>query len=213
MNTKEITHFLEWRYATKRFDNQKKISAENWAVLEQSLILSPSSYGLQPWKFLVVQDPSLREKLKAQSWNQTQVTDCSHYVVFLFHSKMNEEYIERFIRKNAEVRGMPMEKLKGYQDMMVGDLVKGPRSAKIDVWASRQAYIAMGFLMETAALLSIDACPMEGLDPNAYDELLQLKGTGYQTVATVALGYRHAEDKTQDAKKVRFDRDDLIEFR
>ena len=213
MTNREIESALEWRYATKKFDATKKISSADWDTLAQSLLLSPSSYGLQPWKFLVVQNEALRNRLKPLTWNQSQVTDCSHYVVFLHLDKVSESYVEHFIDRNTEVRNVSKEALKGYQNVMLEDLVKGPRSHVIQTWASRQAYIAMGFLMETAALLSIDACPIEGLDTNAYDEALQLKGTGYQTVATVALGYRHADDKYQLAKKVRFPLSEMIEFR
>lgn len=145
------------------------------------------------------------------SWNQTQVTDASHFVVFAYREKVDEAYIDSYITQVAKVRGISRETLKGYNDMMVGDLVKGPRSQIIQPWAQRQAYIAMGFLMETAALLKIDACPMEGLDPSKYDEILNLHGTGYKTVAAVALGYRHAEDALQSAKKVRFERDQIIQ--
>ncbi len=213
MNLGDIEGALEWRYATKQFDKEKKISDENWKLLEKSLVFSPSSYGLQPWKFLVVQSEELRKQLKPQTWNQSQVTDCSHYVVFLHLEKVDESYIDHFIERNAEVRGVEKEALKGYRGMMIDDLVKGPRSHTIQTWSSRQAYIAMGFLMETAALLKIDACPMEGLDPSAYDEILNLKNGPYKTLATVALGYRHANDKYQYAKKVRFPASEIIEFK
>ncbi len=213
MAKQELQSALEWRYATKQFDSKRKISPGDWELLEESLLLSPSSYGLQPWKFIVVNDPSLREKLKAVSWNQSQVTDCSHYAVLLYKEKMDESHIARFIDRMVEVRGIDRAKLKAYEEMMIGDLVKGPRSQTIDTWAKCQTYIAMGFLMETAACLKIDACPMEGLDPHAYDDLLGVHGTGFKTVASVALGYRDAADAYQKVKKVRFLKDEVIEYR
>jgi nitroreductase len=204
---------FQWRYATKAFDPKGKISTGDWETLKQSLIQAPSSYGLQPWKFIVVQNTELRTKLRAVSWNQTQVTDASHYVVFATRDSITEQDVDRYVSRIAEVRGSSIASLAGYRDMMIGDLVKGPRSSIISFWAQRQAYIAMGFLMETAALLKIDSCPMEGLDPKAYDDLLNLRGTGYQTVAACALGYRSAEDKYQHAPKVRYPESALIEVR
>ncbi len=212
MNTTELLSALEWRYATKKFDATKKIPAEEWKALEQSLVMAPSSYGLQPWKFIVVKNPEIREKLKAASWNQTQVTDASHLVVLASKEKITEEDVQEFMKLNASVRGMPVENLKGYQEMIIGDLVKGPRSAIIGSWAQRQAYIAMGFVMEAAAMLKVDTCPLEGLDPTAYDQILDLQGSGYKTVAAVAFGYRHAEDGYAMAKKVRYPAEKVIQY-
>lgn len=204
---------LNWRYAVKKFDANQKISATDWQALKESLRLSPSSYGLQPWKFIDVQNPELRRLLRAQSWNQSQVEEASRFVVLTFKEKMDPQHIDQFIQATAKQRQISAESLKGFADMMIGDLVTGPRSQVIDSWAQRQTYIAMGFLMLAAALLKIDSCPLEGLDANQYDELLGLKGTGYKTVAAVALGYRHTEDKYQNLTKVRFTEDAVFETR
>lgn len=210
MNHETIRSALDWRYATKSFDSTKKIASEDWSLLQESLVKSPSSYGLQPWRFLVIQNPKVREELKAVSWGQTQVTDCSHYVVFLYKEKMDEAHIQKHINRVAEVRGVPLTALEGYKKMMVQNLTQGPRAQTIDSWAQRQTYIAMGFLMETAALLKIDACPIEGFEPLEYDRILKLEGTGWRAVATVALGYRSEKDSMAQAKKVRFEPRDLI---
>lgn len=207
-----ILEKLNWRYATKKFDAHKKISEADWKTLEESLRLAPSSYGLQPWQFLIIQNSELRDKLTPATYNQTQVKDCSHYVVMTYKKKMDEKHIQKFIESNAEIRNTSVEQLAGFKDMMVGDLVKGPRSAVIAAWAQRQCYIAMGFLMETAALLSIDACPIEGFDSGAYDKILNLETSEFGAVACVALGYRHAEDNYQFAKKVRFPSKDVVKF-
>lgn len=130
----------------------------------------------------------------------------------LYKEKMDEGHIDKFLQRTAEVRQIPLETLAGYRAMMVDNLVKGLRAQTIDVWAQKQAYIAMGFLMETASLLKIDACPMEGIDPAAYDQILGLEGSGWKTVATVALGYRHESDKYATAKKVRFHAEDVVKF-
>ncbi|ARI83861.1 NAD(P)H-dependent oxidoreductase [Microcystis aeruginosa] len=206
----EILEKLQWRYAVKKFDPSKKISEADWFVLEESLRLAPSSYGLQPWKFIVVQDPKIRAALTPVSWNQTQVEDCSHYVVLATLTKIEVAYVEKFVTKIAQVRELDVASLENYKNLMVSDLVNGPRSAIVQWWSQRQSYIAMGMLMETAALLDIDACPLEGIEPAAYDRILQLEGSGYAAVAAVALGYRSLEDKYQLLKKVRFDRDEVI---
>jgi nitroreductase len=206
----EILEKLQWRYAVKKFDPSKKISEADWFILEESLRLAPSSYGLQPWKFIVVQDPKIRAALTPVSWNQTQVEDCSHYVVLATLTKIEVAYVEKFVAKIAQVRELDVASLENYKNLMVSDLVNGPRSAIVQWWSQRQSYIAMGMLMETAALLDINACPLEGIEPAAYDRILQLEGSGYAAVAAVALGYRSLEDKYQLLKKVRFDCDDVI---
>ncbi|MFS4457813.1 NAD(P)H-dependent oxidoreductase [Bdellovibrio sp. HCB2-146] len=212
MTHQSIKEALEWRYAVKQFDKTKKITDQDWQSLTESLKLAPSSYGLQPWKFLVIENTEVREKLRAVSWNQSQVTDSSRYVVFTYKEKLDVDFVDNYLKRISQVRNVPVESLTGFRDMMIENLIKGPRSQTIDAWAQRQSYIAMGFLMETAALLKIDACPMEGLDTNAYDEILGLKGTGWKTGATVALGYRHPEDKYQLNKKVRFEDEALFEY-
>lgn len=204
---------LNWRYATKKFDPTKKIPAADWAVLEQALILSPSSYGLQPWKFIVVTDPALKAKLRPATWNQAQVEDCSHYVIFTAKDDVTEAYVDEFVACTAQVRGVPVESLAGYRSYMVGDLVKGPRHAVIAEWAARQAYIALGNLMTSAAVLGVDACPFEGLEPDKYDAILGLAGTGYHTVCALPMGYRAADDKYASSPKVRFKASDVIEYR
>jgi nitroreductase len=211
MNNSLIQESLQWRYACKKFDPLKKISDLDWSTLKDSLILTPSSYGLQLMRFLVVQDHATREKLKAVSWNQSQVTDCSHYVVFLARTSVTEEDISKFTQRLVDVRATSPESIEGYRQMMMNNLVNTPHPDPVN-WTKKQAYIAMGFLLETAALLKIDATPMEGLDPLAYDEILGLKDSGWTTAMTVALGYRALDDHYQHAKKVRFSESDLIKF-
>lgn len=206
-----IEQALQWRYATKKFDPTKKISEQDQKTLWDSLVQTPTSYGLQMMKFLIVQNPEVREKLKAASWNQSQVTDCSHYVVFLARDSVTEQDVQKLIDRMAAVRGIPKDTLTGYRNMMMGNLVNTPRTDATE-WNKKQTYIAMGFLLETAALLKIDSVPMEGLDPKAYDKILGLEGSGYTTAMTVALGYRASDDQYQHAKKVRYPEKDLIQF-
>ncbi|HJW72284.1 MAG TPA: NAD(P)H-dependent oxidoreductase [Geothrix sp.] len=210
MSGESLVQQLSWRYATKKFDPARKVSDADWGFLEQALILTASSYGLQPWKFIVVTDPALKTKLRAASWNQSQVEDCSHLVVFAAQQDVTEAGVDRFIARIAEVRGVSTESLAGYKGFMMGDLVHGPRHAIIKEWAARQAYIAMGNLLTSAAILGIDACPFEGIEPAKYDEILGLAGSGYATVAACPVGYRAADDKYASVPKVRFNAKDVI---
>lgn len=206
-----IEKALQWRYAVKKFDSDRRISPEDWTLLKESMRLAPSSYGLQPWKFLVIENADLRKKLREVSWNQSQVTDCSHYVVMAYKEKVDKDFVRLNIEKIAQVRTTTVESLAGFEKAITSDLIDGPRSRVIESWAQRQVYIAMGFLLETAALIKIDATPMEGLDPSAYDSLLNLTGSGWKTVAAVALGYRHKEDPFINNIKVRFDENQIFE--
>jgi len=201
---------LNWRYATKQFDPARKISAQDWATLENALILSPSSYGLQPWTFIVINDHAMRERLFPATWNQRQILDCSHYVVFAVITKMTEDYIDNYIRRVIEVRGGTTDAMATYRNAMVGDVVKGPRGAIAQEWATRQTFIALGTFMTSAALMGIDTCPMEGFEPEAYDKILDLSAKGLASAVCCATGYRLATDKYGTRKKVRFKRDDVI---
>ena len=208
-----LIHQLEWRYATKQFDATRKIEPETWKTLEDALVLTPSSYGLQPYKFIVVTDPGLRAKLRPASWGQSQIEDASHLVVFTIKKSMGENHISHFLDRVAEVRDVSKDSLEGYKGFMMGDLVNGPRAAIIDQWAARQAYIALGNFMTSAALLGVDTCPMEGIDPAQYDTILGLEADGYATVCVCAAGYRSPDDKYAKLKKVRFPELELIQVR
>ena len=194
---------LEWRYATKAFDTRKLPDA-TWAALEESLRLAPSSYGLQPWKFIVVNDPALRAKLRPVSWNQSQVTDASHLVVFARRTEVTEADVNEFFNQMVSERQADATKLEPYRQMMLGGVVKGKDAAGQKEWAARQLYIALGQLMGAAAAMAIDTCALEGIDPAAYTQILGLKGTGYEVVVACAVGYRSSEDKYAGMKKIRF---------
>lgn len=202
---------LNWRYATKAYDSTKKISADDWAVLEEAMVGAPSSFGLQPFKFIVVNDSEVRTKLRAAAWNQPQVTDASHLVVFAFKKNLTDADVDKFINHIAAVRGIDVSALADYSGMIKGSLAaKTPE--QIAVWNSRQAYIALGFLLEAAAILGIDATPMEGFDPAQFDEILGLSGTDYASVVIAAVGFRDAEnDYLAPLKKVRFPKEELIQ--
>ena len=194
---------LEWRYATKAFDTRKLPDA-TWAALEESLRLTPSSFGLQPWKFIVVNDPAVRAKLRPVSWNQSQVTDASHLVVFARRTEMTEADVNEFFNQIVSDRKIDASVIEPYRQMMLGGVVKGKDAAAQKDWAARQLYIALGQLMGAAAALAVDTCALEGIDPAAYTEILGLKGTGYEVVVACAVGYRSGADKYAQLKKIRY---------
>ncbi len=201
---------LNWRYAVKKFDSSKKISPELWDALEKSLVLTPSSYGLQPWKFLIIMDTELREKLRVHSWNQSQVTDSSHYVVFCTRKTVTEADIDHYVELMSRVNNVPLEKLAGFRKGLAGDVITGPRSKWVTEWCARQAYIALGNFMTSAAVLGVDTCPMEGFEPEKYNEVLGLNATPFQTIVACAAGYRSPEDGASQRKKVRFPVNEIV---
>ncbi|MCX6877580.1 MAG: NAD(P)H-dependent oxidoreductase [Verrucomicrobia bacterium] len=203
---------LQWRYATKIFDARKKIPPEVLDCLWDALVLSPSSFGMQPWKFIVVADPALREALQPESWNQAQVTEASHFVVLAARETLTAADVDDWIARLSEVRGVTPASLADYRAKMTG-FIDGMDGAQKLAWTSRQAYLALGQLMTCAALLGVDACPMEGFSPPAYDAALGLSGTGFRAVVACALGYRSAEDKYALVPKSRYPRQRVMETR
>lgn len=209
----QLLDALHWRYATQLFDANRKIPADLWHVLEQTLVLTPSSYGLQPWKFIVVTDPSLRQALLPLSYHQRQVVDASHLVVLTVKKHFREEDIDRFTHRIAEVRGGTADALTRFKQSIMRDLIHGSRASIITEWATRQAYIALGQFIAAASLLGIDTCPMEGFRPGLYDELLELPATGYTSVLLCPAGYRSEEDRYAHLPKVRYAETEMIEHR
>ena len=209
MKTEEVLAALRFRYATKRFDASRKIPSDQWDAIEDSLVLTPSSFGLQPWKFLVVNDPAVRAKLLPESWNQPQVTEASHFIVLTARTDLNQEDIEAWINRMAEVQGTTPEAVAPLRGMIEGFAERMSREER-HVWNTRQVYIALGQLMTTAAVLGIDTCPMEGISASSYDRILGLEGSGYATVVACALGYRSPEDKYASIPKTRFSREKVV---
>jgi nitroreductase len=209
--TQQLLNALQWRYATKVFDATKKIPADVWQTLERALVLTPTSYGLQPYRFLVINDPVKRAELLPHSWNQKQVVDASHLVVFTARTKITDADVNKLITRTSDIRKIPAESLNFYRDLMLSDVVNGPRGKTAHEWATRQTYLALGNLMTCAAVLGVDACPMEGLSPAEYDRVLGLNGSGYATVVACALGYRAATDKYASLPKVRYEAKELVQ--
>jgi len=203
---------LNWRYATKKFDPTKKISADLWHALEQSLVLAPSSFGLQPWKFFIVENPDIRQQLVAHSWGQAQVVEASHLVVLAIKKDIDGADVDRFVGRMAEVQNIPVANLKGYGDTVKNFLENPPFPLEVNAWSTRQVYIALGQFMTCAAMLGVDACPIEGFIPNKYDEILGLTAQGYGAVVVCAAGYRAEDDKYASKPKVRYPTDAVVQY-
>lgn len=210
VSNQQLLDALKWRYATKFFDANKKIPDDVWQTLEQALVLTPTSYGMQPYRFIVMTAAEKRAELLAHSWSQKQVIQCSHYVVFTARKKLTEADVDHWIQHLAEVRKVSVESLMAYRGMIVGDVVHGSRGKISHEWAARQAYIALGNIMTCAAMLGVDACPMEGIVGAEYDRVLGLIDSGYATVVACAFGYRSEKDKYAGIPKARFDASELI---
>ena len=207
-SSESVLEALNWRYATKGFDANKKIPADTWSALEQSLVLAPSSFGLEPWKFFVVDDAAVRAKLLEASWKQSQVVDASHLVVLAIKTGLNEADVDRAMARTSEVRDVPVESLEGFSNVIKGFMKNVP---DVDVWSTKQTYIALGQLMVSAALMGIDTCPIEGFMPDKYDEILGLPAMGYHSVVVCAAGYRLDDDKYAHLAKVRFPLEDKVQ--
>ena len=208
----QIVQRLKWRYATKKFDPSRKISDDDWYALEQSLVLSPSSFGQQPWQFLVIRNSELRQQLQKHAWDQSQVTDASHLVVLAIKQGIDTDDVDRYIDRVSKVRDTPKDKLSGLENAIKGYLKDPPFPLDIDAWSTRQVYLALGFLIYSAALLGIDACPMEGFVPAEFDKILGLEEKGYASKVICALGYRSPEDKLAEQKKVRYETEEVVQY-
>lgn len=198
-----------WRYATKRFDASKKISAEDFETLKEAIRLSTSSYGLQPYKIFIIENPEVRAQLQPVSWGQTQIVDASHLFVFANIVDIQENHINELISNTAITRGLKEEDLKGYSDFMKSKIISLDNGTK-SVWTSKQTYLALANLMNAAAELKIDVTPMEGFESDKYNEILGLNELGLNASLVATVGYRHDEDQTQHFVKVRKSSNELF---
>jgi nitroreductase len=200
---------LNWRYATKKYDAHKKITDEQFEVLLDAIQLAPTSYGLQAFQTVVITDPHLREQLKPKAWNQPQITDASHLILFCAMRSIPEQFIDQYVTNMTETRGLETGSLNGF-----GGFIKqkiGEQSTEqILQWNKKQTYIALGFLLAACAELHIDSTPMEGFESEAFDEILGLKQMNLTSSVLCAVGYRSEEDTNQHLAKVRRSNDELI---
>ena len=211
MTPSEFTKSLNWRYAVKQFDTTKTIDQNTLDELISHLQLAPSSFGLQPWRFIVISKQELLDELKGHSWNQPQIADCSHLVVFAAQSNFDKKAIDDWIETLSKERSKTLEELQFYKDMMYGFLENKSESDFLS-WSTNQSYIALGTLLTSTAALAIDTCPLEGINPQAYDEILNLKDSGFQTTVACAIGYRSEQDPYQKEPKVRYPKSQLVTY-
>lgn len=207
-----MSKFIEsqnWRYATKKFDASKKISDADLEILKEAIRLSSSSYGLQPYKVLIVENPELRAKLQPAAWGQSQIVDSSHLFVFANIINVGEREIDTYLENIAETRGIPAENIAGYGDFMKSKINSLPEDVK-NTWTAKQTYLALGNLLNAAAELKIDTTPMEGFEPEKVNEILGLNALGLNATLIATVGYRHEEDGNQHAKKVRKSKKELF---
>lgn len=204
-----IINNLNWRYATKKYDASKKISSEDLEKIKEAVRLSASSYGLQPYKILIVENPELRAKIQPVAWGQSQIVDASHLIVFANETNFGDAGIDSFADNIVATRGIPAESIQGYVDFMKSKITTLPEETK-NHWTSKQTYIALANLLSAAAELKIDATPMEGFEAEKVNEILGLDKLGLNTSLIATLGYRHEEDASQHFKKVRKSKEELF---
>ena len=200
---------LNNRYATKLFDSSKKISEADMDILLEAIRLSPSSYGFQPYKVLIVEDPKIRAELRTAAYGQSQITDASAILVFAVKYEADEKTADEFISVVSQGRNVPVENLAPSGDMIKGTL-SSLSAEQLETWVSKQAYIALGFGLVASAVLGIDSCPMEGFSSDEFDRILDLKKLGLKSKIVLAVGYRSAEDNYQHLPKVRYSKEDFF---
>lgn len=206
---KNISEALAWRYATKQFDPSKKLSGEELSAVTEAMRLAPSSFGLPVWRAIVVSNDAVRAELRAAAWDQLQITDASQLIVLAVKSVIDTDMVDEYIAEIASVRGISADMLAGFSDMMKG-FIAGKTPEQLREWAARQAYIGLGFGLETAAISGVDACPMEGFDAKKFDEILGLSGLGLESVVIMAIGHRSASDAAAEYEKVRLGEAEMI---
>ncbi len=208
----QLIEQLNWRYATKKMKTDR-VPQEKIDRILHAVRLTASSYGLQPYKVIVVEDKALREAIKGAAYNQAQVVDASHLLVFAAYDNISELHIDNYMARHAEAKGIDVEKMAPFRQMLAGSLLA--RTAEQNfAWAARQAYIALGTALIAAAAEQVDATPMEGFNPTAVDEILKLKEQGLRSVLLLPIGYRDAEnDANAKAPKVRKKHEEFVEVR
>jgi nitroreductase len=200
---------LQWRYATKKFNPEKILSSEKIDILKEAFNLTATSYGLQPLKMVVVRNKELQEKLKSASWNQQQLNTASHVLVICIEKKVDKDFIEQYFKRVKHLRETPDEVLEPFKRSLV-DSFESKAEEEVHAWALNQAYLSLGTLLTVCATEEIDACPMEGFEPDKYDELLNLEAHNLKSVLALPVGYRAEDDMFSEFKKVRRPLDEVI---
>ena len=205
----QIIEALKWRYATKKFDSQQNVPNDKLDTIKHAFNLTATSFGLQPVRLVIVSDKNVQKQLFEESMNQQQVLDASHVLVFCIEKTVDSEYVEKYFENIVYTRNTPEDVLKPFKDYLLSHF-ENSTSENNDLWATKQAYLAMGNLLTVCAMEEIDACPMEGFSPEGYDKVLDLKTKGLQAVLVMPIGYRAKDDMFSDFKKVRKDLKDAV---
>lgn len=207
----QLLENLKWRYATKKFDSNRKVSDTDLQKIKEAVSLSASSYGLQAYKVLIIENDEIRKQLQPASWGQSQIVDASQLIVFCNYTEVGPNVIDEYLTLKADTQNLNIDDLKGYGDFMkskIGSL--SPEAMK--TWTAKQTYIGLGNLLAACAELKIDACPMEGFEADQYDQILELTEKGLSASVIATIGYRSEEDVTQNSKKVRKPIDELFDI-
>ncbi|WP_053991269.1 NAD(P)H-dependent oxidoreductase [Mangrovimonas sp. TPBH4] len=205
----EILKFLEWRYATKTFDSNKKVSTEKLNTLKKAFNLTATSYGLQPIKLVIINNKELQQELLQYSMNQKQIVSASHVLVFCIQTNIDKSFVNEYFKRVHDLRQTPKEVLKPFEDFLVDDFEQKTQR-EIEDWATRQAYLALGNIMTVCALEQVDSCPMEGFLSEEYDRVLKLKDYYLKSVLLLPIGYRSENDVFAHMKKVRKPVEDAV---
>lgn len=207
----QIIKAMEERYAVKGFDSSRRISDDDINTILEAMRLSPSSFGLQPWKFFIIESDEVKKQLgDAAPLNRPKLESASHILIFARRTSMQQSYVDQYFDLMKTLRNQSDEDVKQFYDMVSGKVASMPQDV-LNVWTSRQVYIALGSAIMSAALLGVDGCPMEGIDPPAFDKILGLEGSEYATTVGLSLGYRSSSDPFANFAKVRFAKDDVIQ--
>ena len=207
--TDKIKAAFAWRAAVKVFDTAKKVSDADVATIQDAARMSPAAYGLQPYRIVDVRDLALRAKVRESAYGQAQTTEASHLFVIAVRTDLDAAFIEEFVVNTATTRGLDVATLGGFRDMMIGDITNRTPEGRF-AWAGRQAYIGLGAMIETAALMGVDAAPMEGFNPVAVNEALGLDALSLNAVGLLAIGYRGEADAWSKMPKVRVAKEDFV---
>lgn len=204
-----IIESLEWRYATKKFNETKYLTNNQLDILKNAFNLTATSYGLQPVKLVVVKNKEIQQQLVAHSWSQQQVAQASHVLVICIQENLSSEDIENYFKLVKEIRNTPDEILNPFKDFLKSS-ISTKSEIEIFEWMKNQAYIALGNLLNVAAAERIDTCPMEGFSPEKYDEVLDLKKHNLKSTLVLPVGFRAEDDYMKDLKKVRKNLKDVV---
>lgn len=199
---------LKWRYATKRFDPSKKLSKEKLDILKETFKLTATSFGLQPIKMVVVSNQAIKEQLMPLTFNQAQIRDASHVLVLCIEKEIDADFIVEHFKRVEETRNTPRKILEPFEENLVNSFAE-KQSKEIRQWMINQLYLTLGALLTVCAIEKIDSCPMEGFEPEKYNELLGLSELGLESVIVLPVGYRDESDFFISLKKVRREVDEL----